>query len=127
MNLSELMQLFSSSETIHSLGLSDKILASLITTLLGVGITFCALIILLVVISWMRKLTQTQNSPEVPQQHTEQTDEAEIVAAITAAIAMTMQSRQSNIVIRNIRRVNDFHPQWNRAGIRSQLNSNLNR
>lgn len=128
MNLSELMQVFSSPATIHNLEVTDKLIASLITTLLGVGIVFVALTILLLVTSWMHKLIQPK-AVHAPLPSTEEKpaddNEGELVAAISAAITMTMESDQSTIIIRNIRRVNDFHPQWSRAGIHSQLNSNL--
>ncbi len=130
MDLSKLMQLFSSPETIESLQLSDKIYASLITTLLGMGITFSALVILLFVISFMHKLTvkpetakKATVSSEIPQK---EGNEDELVAVITAAVVATMRCGRRNIMIRNIKRVNDFQPQWNRTGIHNQINSNLN-
>ncbi len=131
MNLSELMQLFSSSATIHHLEISDKILASLVTTLLGMGITFSALIVLLFIISWMQKLFKSETEVKdsaIPSQQKPETDEEEIVAAISSALIMKIQEGNSNnIIIRNIRRVDDFHPQWSKAGIRNQLDSTLNR
>ncbi len=129
MDLSRLMQLFSSPETVESLQLSDKIYASLITTILGMGITFSALVILLFVISFMRKLAV---KPEPAERVTttaalqQEEDENELVAVITAAIVATMPRHRRNITIRNIKRVNDFQPQWNRAGIRNQVNNSLN-
>lgn len=130
MDLSKLMQLFSSPETVESLQLSDKIYASLITTLLGMGITFSALIILLFVISFMRKLAVKPEpaaaiTPPAAIQKEEE-NEDELVAAITAAVVATMRCGRRNIMIRNIKRVNDFQPQWNRTGIHNQINSNLN-
>ncbi len=128
MNLYQLMELFSTAESIHSLVLSDKLYASLVTTILGMGITFSALIILLLAISLMHKCiappaTITQ---EKPVDATVEEDEAAVIAAITIAVAETMQTSRKNIIIRNIKRVNDFQPQWSRAGIRNQLNNSLN-
>ncbi len=134
MNLSQLMQLFSSPETIHNLEVADKFYASLITTVLGMGITFSALIILLFTISLMRRImVRSPKSDQVPSLPASasgviETDdeEEEIVAVISAALAASLQTSHKNIVIRNIRRVQDFQPQWNRAGIQNQLNSNIN-
>ncbi len=134
MDLSHLLQAnlmldFSLPEKIHSLGFFSKLYASLVTTVMGMGITFFALVILLFTISLMRKLAvqeDLQQASVTPISPPVQEDDAEIVAAITVAIAETMQTNRKNIVIRSIRRVNDFQPQWNRAGIQNQLNSSLN-
>ena len=56
MTATELLKQFADPNVIHSLSVMDKIVAGLITTCLGMGITFIALIILQVIISWMDRL-----------------------------------------------------------------------
>ena len=139
MTTTELLAIFSNSDLINSLSFGDKLKAGLITTVLGMGITFSALVILLFIITWMNKLlnkTPALSAAPVnatPPQTTEVTPPApstaendnEIVAAITTAIAMSLKTSASNIVIRNIEKIDNSSPQWNKAGIIEQMNSRL--
>ncbi len=139
MTTTELLATFANSELIQTLSMGDKFTASLITTVLGMGITFSALVILLFIISWMNKILNRSTSPGnvsaptpapaksvVTETPTEATgDDNEIIAAITTAIAMTLKTSASNIVIKNIEKVEEQAPQWNRAGIIEQMNSRL--
>ncbi len=137
MTTTELLAQFADPNVIQSLSTLDKLTAGLITTLLGMGITFLALIILQFIISWMDRLVnRTSAIPEkpatpaaTPQPTVEQAatlqDDNELVAAITAAIAMKMKTSVGNIVIRNIEKIEDRSPAWNRAGIIEQMNSRL--
>ena len=137
MTTTELLATFANGELIKSLSIGDKFSASLITTVLGMGITFSALIILLIIMTWMNKILNPSSSarpvtqPAKKNQTThilpveKQVDDNEIVAAITTAIAMTLKTSASNIVIKNIEKVDDQAPQWNRAGIIEQMNSRL--
>ena len=137
MTTTELLATFANGELIKSLSIGDKFSASLITTVLGMGITFSALIILLIIMTWMNKILnpsssarpvtqpakKNQTTPILPVE--KQVDDNEIVAAITTVIAMTLKTSASNIVIKNIEKVDDQAPQWNRAGIIEQMNSRL--
>jgi len=140
MTVTELLSQFSNPDTIQTLSASDKMTAGLVTTILGMGITVTALVVLLFIISWMNKLltpkTIKESQPTSPQTETATTtenaaqvhavtDDQEIVAAITTALAMSLKTTASNIVIRNIERVEDTSPAWNRAGIVEQMNSRL--
>lgn len=135
MSVTELLKQFADPGVMHSLSMTDKLLAGLITTLLGMGITFSALILLQLVISWMDRLI---NRPAVDTAGTYETttaaepavatemptrDDHELVAVLTAVIAMKMKTSVGNIVIRNIEKVEDRSPAWNRAGIIEQMNS----
>ncbi|EKD40511.1 MAG: sodium pump decarboxylase, gamma subunit [uncultured bacterium] len=134
MTATELLKQFADPNVIHSLPMMDKLLAGLITTFLGMGITFFALIILQVIISWMDRLINRTSigaakSPAVTAipasapAATNLQDDQELVAVLTAAIAMTMKTSVGNIVIRNIEKIEDHSPAWNRAGIIEQMNS----
>jgi sodium pump decarboxylase gamma subunit len=135
MSVTELLKQFADPGVMHSLSMMDKLVAGLVTTLLGMGITFTALIVLQLVISWMDRLI---NGPTVDRAGTPETapaaepaaaretndrDDHELVAVLTAAIAMKMKTSVGNIVIRNIEKVEDRSPAWNRAGIIEQMNS----
>jgi sodium pump decarboxylase gamma subunit len=135
MSVTELLKQFADPGVMHSLSMADKLLAGLVTTLLGMGITFTALILLQLVISWMDRLinrpaadtagtseTATAAEPAVAKESTTR-DDHELVAVLTAVIAMKLKTSVGNIVIRNIEKVEDRSPAWNRAGIIDQMNS----
>jgi len=136
MTTTELLKQFADPNVIQSLSITDKLIGGLITTLLGMGITFIALIILQIIISWMDRLinrTATATGPApLPASVAPATthaapvnlqDDQELVAVLTAAIAMKMKTSLGNIVIRNIEKIEDRSPAWNRAGIIEQMNS----
>ncbi|MCP4338436.1 MAG: OadG family protein [Desulfobulbaceae bacterium] len=138
MIVTELLAIFADPNAIHSLSSSDKLLAGLITTILGMGITFSALIILQFIIAWMdkilnsRKATATKapapaptTEPSPKAQTESYQDDNELVAVIASAIAMKMKTSVENIVIKNIEKLDDRSPAWNRAGIIEQMNSRL--
>ncbi len=134
MVVTELLARFANPDVMQSLSLSDKLIAGLITTLLGMGITFAALIILQFIISWMDKILNSREKPTkvataapivTPAITTEEPsqDDNELVAVITAVIAMKMKTSVGRIVIKNIEKIDDRSPVWNMAGIIEQMNS----
>lgn len=134
MTVTELLAQFANPELIQNLSVSEKMSAGLVTTVLGMGITFTALVVLLFIISLMNRIISPAKRAAIREQPAPITDAAEvepyvddreIIAAITTSIAMTMKTSVSNIVIRNIERVDDASPAWNRAGIVEQMNSRL--
>ena len=138
MIVTELLAIFADPNAIHSLSSSDKLLAGLITTILGMGITFSALIILQFIIAWMDKILNSKKATPTkapataptkepsPKAQTEPyQDDNELVAVIASVIAMKMKTSVENIVIKNIEKLDDHSPAWNRAGIIEQMNSRL--
>lgn len=136
MNISELLAQFTNPDTLATLSLSNKLLAGLVTTLLGMGITFTALIILQFAISWMDRLLNRSTVSQQPttahspaagnvEQPAEVPDDRELVAVISAVIALKLKTTADNIVIKNIVKIDDNSPLWNRAGIIEQMNSRL--
>jgi sodium pump decarboxylase gamma subunit len=134
MNITELLAQFANPETLQTLSFTNKLVAGLVTTLLGMGITFIALIILQVLISWMDRLINRPvglpaqaSAPPPPAVAVApvpaETDTGELVAAISAVIAVQLKTSVDNIVIRNIEKIEDRSPIWNRAGITEQMNS----
>ncbi|WZL72789.1 OadG family protein [Clostridiaceae bacterium 35-E11] len=132
-----LLEKFANPDIMPGLPMSDKLLASLYVTILGMGVTFTALVILWGLVALMTKLvnkpspkeaTPTVVSTPIPAQavesvaETAQEDE-ELVAVITAAIAATLQTSTHNILVRNIVRLPDPTPSWGRMGRLEQMNS----
>lgn len=138
MGISELLAQLADPATIKTLSFADKMLASLVVTFLGMGITFLALIILQIVISLLARFTvQPVRQPEPAPQPAPQpapvawpvddtpvaaTDDDEIPAVISAVLAMYSARATGHIVIRNIRKI-DPAPAWGKAGIVDQMNS----
>jgi sodium pump decarboxylase gamma subunit len=135
MTVTELLTSFANPDSIQVMSFSDKMTAGLATTILGMGITFIALIILQFMISWMdkilnkKKLEPTAEATAPPARklpaHQEKpaVDDNELVAVIASVIAMKMKTSVDNIIIKNIVKLDDRSPAWNRAGIIEQMNS----
>ena len=133
MDTVELLAKFSDPNVIATLTVTQRLIAGLITTVLGMGITFLALIILQIVTSLFEKLTPAHTaasqpfSAPAPAQATAQQsgDDDELIAAITVALAVQLQTATSTIVIRNIRKLEDHSPTWNKVGLAEQMNNNV--
>lgn len=138
MDTMELMAKFADPETLKTLSLMQKLLAGLITTFLGMGITFLALIILQFVIDLMARIPgikapatrevalqpQPSARPAAAAMEAQRLRDEQLVAAITVALAVQLGTAAGNIVIRNIRKVDDHSPAWNRAGLAELMNNN---
>jgi len=138
MTVTELMGHFANPEVIQTLTISDKLMAGLVTTILGMGITFAALILLQFIISLMDKVLNKKKTVPIraaapsafvtKKQETKEKhyrDDNELVAVIATAIAMKMKTSVDNIVIKNIEKLDVRSPAWNMAGIIEQMNSRL--
>lgn len=136
MDTIELLAKFADPEVMKTLSMSERMIAGLITTILGMGITFISLVILQFVIGLMAKLSgeKTEQKIEVVEKavkaDTASADadlmkDEEIVAAITTAIAVQLKTSVSNIVIRNIEKVEESTTAWSKAGIAEQMNNSL--
>lgn len=136
MDTIELLSKFADPEIMKALSLSDRLFAGLITTLLGMGITFMSLVILQIVIGLTAKLAAPKPIKEVSVQTKEASlqnpaekqlpnDEDEIVAAITTALAVQLKTSVGNIIIRNIEKVGEPSSAWHKAGIAEHMNNSL--
>ncbi len=131
----ELLADFANPDTIHALSLTDKLFAGLFATALGMGITFAALILLQFVIVFMEKLMTNRKKPASSSVETtasaaaptspSKPDNTELIAVISTVLATQLNTSPSNIVIKNITRIDPPQPAWNRAGILEQMNSRL--
>lgn len=141
MNIMELINNFKDPVLIEQLSLGEKISASLFVTLLGMTITFTALIVLWGLTAAYSKMVQNAEAkkkanavvevkpaapaaPVVTAVEPEE-DEEELVAVISAAIAAQMGTSMHNIVVRNIVRVSDSTPAWGQSGRMEQMNSRM--
>ena len=133
MSIVDLLALFSDPASLKELTVSQKMVASLATALLGMGITFLALIALQVVITLMARFVPEgrivkKQEPEEKKESDEKTEEEfsqEVVAAISASLAVLLQCSQKGLVIKNIRKVEDTASMWSKAGMIEQTDKYL--
>ncbi len=129
----DLLTLFANKDTIESLTTTQRLWAGLITTVLGMGITFVILILLQFVIGLFEKLPDPEKKPtpalkpapaaaagKADEKPAAQSDD-ELVPVIAASIAMMLGTSTGNIVIRDIKQVEDTSPTWRGAGIAEQM------
>lgn len=125
MNLIDQMKFF-----IDAMTLGEKVLGSIVVTILGIGIVFVALIILFLTIVAMQKVLgrlEPKRGVELKpidineEEKDGKLEDTELVAVITAAIAASLNTFTHNIVVRNITRTQDSAPAWAKAGRRDQI------
>ncbi len=127
----DLLTVFADPSTFKDLDATQRIWAALITTVLGMGITFVVLVILQFVLGLFDKLAGPEHKPKAaatPASAAKKAEEApapqtddELVPVIAASIAVMLQTSASNIVIRDIQRLEDRTSPWSRAGIVEQM------
>jgi sodium pump decarboxylase gamma subunit len=115
---------------------SDTFAYTLIITLFGMGIVFIVLILLQYILKSMGVVFNREKK-EVPgvtevleakavetattqMNNTEAADDDQLVAVITAAVISCLGGK-SNIVVRNIRRVDDLTPVWGKVSRAEQM------
>ena len=138
MDTVELLSKFADPEVMKNLPIMERMIAGLITTVLGMGITFISLIVLQFAIGLMARFTSVKGAkaekvgtPAVVKGatatvHKEKGEkDEEIVAAITTALAIQLNTSVSNIVIRNIEKVDESSTAWHKAGIAEHMNNSL--
>ena len=135
MDTVELLSKFADPEVMKNLPIMERMIAGLITTVLGMGITFISLIVLQFAIGLMARFTsvkvakaEKEGTPAVIEGATATIDKGkdeEIVAAITTALAIQLKTSVSNIVIRNIEKVEESSTAWHKAGITEHMNNSL--
>lgn len=107
-------------------GTSDLIGAGLAYTVMGILIVFLILVIIMMVIKAMALLSgekkvkkpvveaPVQSAPETVSETAPETDDLELVAVITAAIAAMTGESTSDFVVRSYKKVHGNA--WNKAG-----------
>jgi len=134
MDTVELLTKFADPEAMKALTTTQRVVAGLITTALGMGITFISLIILQVIIGIMAKFTAEKAAKKEQVKPLATTVEKfavadnllqdeEIIAAITTTLALQLKTSVSNIVIRNIEKVEASSTAWHKAGLAEHMNN----
>lgn len=141
MNIADLFQTMATD--INSMTMSEKLIGGGIVTLLSMAVVFIILFLLQVSIQVMARglnpsnkenegLQKAEIKPNItsetkiekPQnQELKANNDEEICAVIAAAVASSMGVSQSDIRIKNIKRVGDQSPAWAKAGRIDQMTS----
>ena len=135
-----LMEKFADPALFDTLTLGEKSTGALITTIMGMGITFIVLIFLWGLIAFMAKFTQEKPKPPTggkmdtttkaantatPAAATVMGSSPELIAVITAAIAAFegQAANAGNLIIRKISRVSGQTTAWGTAGSSDAIGS----
>ena len=115
---------------------SDTFIYSLIVTLFGMGIVFLVLILLQYMLKAMeiifhREKKSVPETAQVSAVKPAETDEPQVnvaeeasddqLAAVITAAVISCMGGNSNIAVRNIRRVEDLTPAWGKASRAEQM------
>lgn len=107
------------------------------TTVIGLGIVFGVLVILMLVLMLMRVIfyrdpaKQKAAADTAPAEETNAVAEAvaadadsdELIAVLTAAVAASLNTSTYNLQIKSYRRVDSKQPAWNKAGLNETINN----
>jgi sodium pump decarboxylase gamma subunit len=131
---------FKHAETFSQMSMSDKLLATGYVILLGVGITFIALLLIwwitILMSKTVQKLEAKTNLTEVKAKSAQKPaqsppplvvssvdDDSELIAVISAAIAASLNTTVQSIRVSNIRRISDATPTWGKSGRNDVMNA----
>lgn len=136
MNEFSLMERFADPKLFDTLDLGDKVAGSLVTTLIGMGVTIAVLVLIWIAIAVMARVLRVNPTKvmEAPKNASSSAQEScvqettgpsgELVAVLMAAIAAAEgSSPASNLVIRKINRVAGSKPAWRTVGISESIDS----
>ena len=119
----------------QNLSLSEALAMGGQTTVIGLAIVFAVLIILMIVLSLFKvifyKKPKTQAAPAaapaqaapVEKETADDTDEEELIAVLTAAVAASLNTSTYNLRIKAYRRTDNKMPAWNKAGVTETINN----
>ncbi len=132
---------FKHADTFVQMSKSDKLIATGYVIILGMGITFIALVLIwwitVLMSKTIHKFEAKANLTEVktlsPQKSAPLAtpviealtveDDYELVAVITAAIASSLSTSVQSIRVTNIRRITDATPTWGKSGRNDVMNA----
>lgn len=118
-----------------NLPLSEALAMGGETTLLGLAIVFAVLIILMLVLMLFKVVFYKDPSKQTVSVDTAEsvepaaeimentTDEEELVAVLTAAVAASLNTSTYNLRIKSYRRTDNKMPAWNKAGVTETINN----
>ena len=116
--------------------MADALSTGGMTTVVGLGIVFAVLVILMIVLYLFKLIFYKEpkklvtKEPEAPKEATEvkseaTEDEDELIAILTAAVAASLNTSTYNLQIKSYRRVKDNRPAWNKEGLRETIGNRL--
>lgn len=137
------LERFKHAETFVEMDLGERLLATGYVIILGMVITFTALVLIWFLTAVMSKTIQkleSKNSvvkvkagPAAPvatpapapvvNSVVVDEDDGELIAVITAAIAASLNTSLHNIRVSNIRRISDSTPVWGKSGRSEVMNA----
>lgn len=136
-----ILEQFQHEETFLQMTMGEKLVGTFYTILLGMAVTFVALIIIMYltklmsfVIGRIEKRVDAPVSKPAPVQtqvapaeisSVEDEDDEELIAVITAAVAASLNTSMHNIVVTNITRVSDNTPTWGKLGRSDVMSSRM--
>ena len=131
-----LMEIFSNPDVMHTLTFGQKMLASTITMIMGLGITFTVLILIWIFISLMGKALGTNKkaapaaaaaapaaAPAETKAPVEEASDDSLVAVIAAAIAAYQGANANNLVVKKITRLSGDNTPWGVSGLEDRLDT----
>ncbi len=124
------------------MSLNEAISEGLLVTGVGLLIVFSVLIILMLALMAMKALFYKEPEkavkeeiksnnipvnvqPAAAESNIAKTDDKELIAVITAAIAASLNTSVSNLKIKSLKRIGNNSPAWNKAGVNEMINSRL--
>ena len=119
----------------QNLSLSEALAMGGQTTVIGLAIVFAVLIILMIVLSLFKvifyKKPKTQAAPAaapaqaapVEKETADDTDEEELIAVLTAAVAASLNTSTYNLRIKSYRRTYNKMTAWTKAGVTETINN----
>ncbi|MEA3422578.1 MAG: OadG family protein [Bacillota bacterium] len=134
-----LLERFADPTIIQNMPFGEKMMASFYVAILGMGVTFLALVILWGAITILSKFVagyekkdknikvvkETAKVKEVVTENNSKDDDFELVAVIAAAIAAATNQPVDRIFVKNIKRATDSATAWKKSGIASQMSSRM--
>ncbi|MBQ7572643.1 MAG: OadG family protein [Clostridia bacterium] len=114
------------------MSISEALAQGAETAVVGLGTVFAVLIILMIVLHIMKAVfykepkpveTQVVEPEPVAEAKTDDIDEGELIAVLTAAIASSLNTSTYNLQIKSYRRVGKKRSAWNGAGIRETIDN----
>lgn len=121
------------------MSLNEAISEGLMVTGVGLLIVFGVLIILMLALMAMKAIfykdpedekkkdnvNPSEKAPSEVQNTAVCTDDSELIAVLTAAVAAVLNTSTSKLCIKSYKRVGNNAPLWNRAGVSEMLNTRL--
>ena len=109
--------------------LSEALSFGGLTAVVGMSIVFGILVILMIVLYLFKVFFYKAPKTPSPAEETpvaevtaeDETDEAELIAVLTAAVAASLNTSTYNLNIKSYRRIDDARPAWNKQGLRETI------